>query len=56
MKKSVVRTMIKRAKDITTGDHLLDKELRPESDPAWEWLPEEVDHIGWAQRGEQRNR
>ena len=28
VKKSVVRTMIKRARDITTGDHLLDKELR----------------------------
>ena len=28
VKKSVVRTMIKRAKDINTGDHLLDKELR----------------------------
>ena len=28
VKKSAVRTMIKRAKDITTGDHLLDKELR----------------------------
>lgn len=28
MKKSVVRTMIKRAEDITTGDHLLKKELR----------------------------
>jgi hypothetical protein len=28
VKKSVVRTMIKRAEDITAGDHLLDKELR----------------------------
>lgn len=28
VKKSVVKTMIKRAKDITTKDHLLDKELK----------------------------